>query len=135
MNPRQSHGFVNRDDGRLELPSSERARYECPQRGGAATCARLLAINASYASIDCMASITIRNLDDETKARLRLRAARHQRSMEEEARTVLRQALAVPDAPAISLAAAIRSRFQSLGGVELELPSRDAIREPPKPAK
>lgn len=82
-----------------------------------------------------MASITIRNLDDETKARLRLRAGRNQRSMEEEARTVLRQALAVPDAPAISLAAAIRSRFLSLGGIELELPSRDPIREPPKPVK
>lgn len=82
-----------------------------------------------------MASITIRNLDDETKARLRLRAARHQRSMEEEARTVLRQALSGPDAPAVSLAVAIRRRFESVGGVELELPSRDAIREPPKPAK
>lgn len=82
-----------------------------------------------------MASITIRNLDDETKARLRLRAARHQRSMEEEARTLLRQALAVPDAPAASLAAAIQRRFQSLGGVELELPARAAIREPPKPVQ
>jgi plasmid stability protein len=82
-----------------------------------------------------MASITIRNLDDETKARLRIRAARHQRSMEEEARTVLRQALAVPDAPAISLVAAIRQRFQLLGGVELELPERAPIREPPKPLK
>lgn len=82
-----------------------------------------------------MASITIRNLDDETKARLRLRAARHQRSMEEEARNVLRQALAVPDEPAISLAASIRRRFEAVGGVELDLPPRDAIREPPKPVK
>jgi len=41
----------------------------------------------------------------------------------------------VPDAPAASLAAAIRRRFQGLGGVELELPARDAIREPPKPIK
>jgi antitoxin FitA len=82
-----------------------------------------------------MASLTIRNLDDETKARLRIRAARHQRSMEEEARTVLRQALAEPDASTTSLAAAIKSRFQALGGVELELPSREPIRQPPKPAK
>ena len=82
-----------------------------------------------------MASITIRNLDDETKSRLRIRAARHQRSMEEEARTVLRQALAVPDAPAISLVAAIRKRFEPVGGVELELPERAPIREPPKPLK
>lgn len=81
-----------------------------------------------------MASITIRNLDDETKARLRIRAARHQRSMEEEARTVLRQALAVPDAPAVSLAAAIQRRFKAVGGVELELPKRDPMRVPPRPA-
>ena len=82
-----------------------------------------------------MASITIRNLDDETKARLRLRAARHQRSMEEEARTVLRQALAVADPPAASLATAIRRRFEALGGIELESPAREAIRKPPKPGR
>ena len=41
-----------------------------------------------------MASITIRNLDEETKRRLRIRAARHERSMEEEARNILRSALA-----------------------------------------
>ena len=39
-----------------------------------------------------MASITVRNLDETTKARLRVRAARHGRSMEEEARTLLRAA-------------------------------------------
>jgi plasmid stability protein len=94
-----------------------------------------LRINDCSAIIDCMASITIRNLDDETKARLRLRAARHQRSMEEEARTVLRQALAVPDAPALSLAGAIRHRFRALGGIELQLPARGPIRVPPKPGK
>jgi plasmid stability protein len=33
-----------------------------------------------------MASITIRNLDDDVKQRLRIRAAEHGRSMEEEAR-------------------------------------------------
>jgi plasmid stability protein len=82
-----------------------------------------------------MASITIRNLDDETKARLRIRAARHQRSMEEEARTMLREALAVPDAPALSLAAVIRRRFQPLGGVALKLPARGPIRVPPTPGK
>ena len=40
-----------------------------------------------------MASITIRNLDDYVKAKLRVRAARHGRSMEEEAREILRAAL------------------------------------------
>jgi phosphopantothenoylcysteine decarboxylase / phosphopantothenate---cysteine ligase len=44
-----------------------------------------------------MASITIRQLDDDLKQRLRLRAARHGRSMEDEARTILRQAAARED--------------------------------------
>ena len=44
-----------------------------------------------------MGSITIRQLDDDLKQRLRLRAARHGRSMEDEARTILRQAAAVEE--------------------------------------
>ena len=40
-----------------------------------------------------MATMTIRNLEDELKARLRIRAAQHGRSMEEEARSILRSAL------------------------------------------
>lgn len=76
-----------------------------------------------------MASITIRNLDDDLKLRLRIRAAEHGRSMEEEARDILRRAMAEPPPPR-NLAAAIRGRFASLGGVELELPPREACREP-----
>jgi plasmid stability protein len=94
-----------------------------------------LPINDCNAIIDFMAAITIRNLDDETKARLRVRAARHQRSMEEEARTMLRQALAVPDSPALSIADAIQRRFRPLGGVELETVKRERIRVPPRPEK
>ena len=47
-----------------------------------------------------MASITIRQLDDDLKRRLRLRAARHGRSMEDEARTILRRAADIEDATA-----------------------------------
>ncbi len=47
-----------------------------------------------------MASLTIRQLDDATKARLRLRAAQNGRSMEDEARTILRQAAAGNEEPA-----------------------------------
>jgi plasmid stability protein len=94
-----------------------------------------LRVNACNAIIDCVASITIRNLDDETKARLRMRAARHQRSMEEEARTLLREALAGGDAGTPSLAVSIHRRFQRFGGVEFELPPRGPIRVPPKPGK
>ena len=78
-----------------------------------------------------MASITIRDLDDRTKERLRVRAARQQRSMEEEARNILREAVAHEDAPAEDLAAAIARRFRAFGGVELEVPGRDPIRPPP----
>ena len=46
-----------------------------------------------------MASITIRNLDDDVKRRLRVRAAEHGRSMEEEARDILRQVVGQPNAP------------------------------------
>jgi plasmid stability protein len=82
-----------------------------------------------------MATITIRNLDDRTKSSLRLRAARHSRSMEEEARTILRNALAAEAPNAPDLAAAIGARFRSLGGVELDIPPRGAIRKPPKPSR
>ena len=78
-----------------------------------------------------MASITIRNLDDEVKTRLRVRAAEHHRSMEEEVRIILRDAVnGGPTAPR-DLAQFTRECFAPLGGVELELPTRAAMREPP----
>lgn len=78
-----------------------------------------------------MASITIRGIDDELKARLRLRSAQHGKSMEDEVRDILRSTLALGQQPKRNLAAAIRRRFAGLGGVELELPRREPIREPP----
>jgi plasmid stability protein len=80
-----------------------------------------------------VASITIRNLDEQTKARLRLRAAHRKRSMEDEARNILRAALAGEAATAPNLAEAIRRRFQPFGGVEFEIPPREPMREPPRP--
>ena len=71
-----------------------------------------------------MASLTIRNLDEETKVRLRIRAAHRKRSMEDEARNILRAALAEDAATPHDLAEAIRQRFRPLGGVELRLPAR-----------
>ena len=82
-----------------------------------------------------MASITIRNLDAHTKARLRVRAAHRQRSMEEEARNILRTALAENDAAPHDLAAAIGARFRPLGGVDLALPAREPMRERPVTGK
>ncbi|MCC6009316.1 MAG: Arc family DNA-binding protein [Rhodobacteraceae bacterium] len=78
-----------------------------------------------------MASITIRNLDDEVKRRLRMRAAANGRSMEEEVRQILRAALGDADPP-FNLAAAIRSRVAAVSGADLDLPQHDPMRPPPE---
>ena len=77
-----------------------------------------------------MASMTIRDIDDRLKARLRLRAAHHGHSMEEEAREILRTALSTPRSPNGSLVDCIRARMEPLGGFELEPVPREPVREP-----
>lgn len=79
-----------------------------------------------------MASITIRKLDDTLKAKLRLRAARHGRSMEQEVREILKRALATHTSRSVNIADAIRRPIHPLGGVELRLPERQSVRRPPK---
>ena len=79
-----------------------------------------------------MTSITIRNLDVGVKQKLRLRAARHGRSMEDEARHILRSAVSGGEHEASNLFAAIRRRIDPLRGVELDIPRRGALREPPR---
>ena len=76
-----------------------------------------------------MASITIRNLDDDVKTRLRVRASANGRSMEEEARLILREAVERKPVPK-NLASAIRARFAPFGGVEMKIPARQPMREP-----
>jgi plasmid stability protein len=73
-----------------------------------------------------MASITIRKLDDSVRAKLRVRAAENGRSMEEEARVILEGAIAPPSSvrPRGNMAERIRSLFEPLGGVELDIPPR-----------
>ena len=78
-----------------------------------------------------MANITIRNLDDDVKTRLRVRAAEHHRSMEEEVRIILRDAVNGGQTGPRDLAKVTRECFAPLGGVELELPPRGPMREPP----
>ncbi len=73
-----------------------------------------------------MATLTIRGLGDETKARLRVQAARHGRSMEAEVREILDRALA-PSSPPRGLGSAIHAMVMEVTngeGIELELPSR-----------
>jgi antitoxin FitA len=78
-----------------------------------------------------VASITIRNLDESVKRKLRLRAAQRNRSMEDEARDILRTALSQEPTRHGNLADAIRRRIELLGGVDLPLPARGPMRDPP----
>ncbi len=78
-----------------------------------------------------MASITIRDLDEKLKARLKVRAAEHSRSMENEARDILRLALAGAATTTARLGLSIHERFRSLGGVELPISSREPMHDPP----
>jgi len=77
-----------------------------------------------------MASITIRNLEQDTKRRLKIRAAMNGRSMEQEAREILKNALAQTSKKKTNLAERIREIFVPLGGVELERPPQELIRDP-----
>ena len=79
-----------------------------------------------------MASITIRNLDEDVKTRLRMRAAGHGRSMEEEARLILGEAVEREVAPAKGLGTALHALFKPFGGVELDIPPREPPRDPPR---
>jgi plasmid stability protein len=77
------------------------------------------------------AAITIRKLEETVKSQLRIQAAEHGRSMEEEAREILKNALNKSAASPVDLAASIRRRFATIGGVELPVPEREAIRQAP----
>lgn len=78
-----------------------------------------------------MASITIRNLDDAVKQRLRMRAAEHGRSMEQEVRDILRRAVGrMPSST--NLGETIHQRFAALGGADLDLPPRETMPEAPR---
>ena len=77
-----------------------------------------------------MAVMTIRNIDDAIKARLRVRAAMHGRSMEDEARDILRSALSTEIPRPRSLGEAIHERFAAVGGVNLPETPREPARDP-----
>lgn len=78
-----------------------------------------------------MASITIRRLDEGVKAKLRIRAAHHGRSMEEEAREILKAELSSTRRQTANLAESIQLRMAAVGGVELSLPVREPVRRAP----
>lgn len=74
-----------------------------------------------------MATLTIRNLDEELKSLLRIQAARHGQSMEEEVRSILRQVLQQP-APTSGLGSRMADRFRPFAS-ELQLPERSLPRK------
>lgn len=78
-----------------------------------------------------MPTLTIRNLDESLKSRLRIRAAAKGRSMEEEVRQILRIVLSEQTVLDTDLAGRIRARFAHLGDIDLPIPPRDGVREPP----
>jgi plasmid stability protein len=77
-----------------------------------------------------MASLTIRNLDESLKAKLRLQSAQHGCSMEAEVRNILRQVLLPSTAP-LEIAVRIHQRFAGLHVDSLPIPARQAVRTPP----
>lgn len=78
-----------------------------------------------------MASITIRNIDKSLKERLRVRAAQHGRSMEEEVRTILKETFALESVkPRKGLADTIKKRFEPFDGVDLPEIPREPLRDP-----
>lgn len=79
-----------------------------------------------------MASLTIRNFDDQLKTLLRLQAVRHGCSMEQEARDILRRAVQAQSA-GVGFAKKISQRFAGLNADELPIPKRRATRLPVVP--
>lgn len=78
-----------------------------------------------------MSSLTVRNLDESVKNSLRVRAARHGLSMEEEVRQILQKIVAPEQAGQVSFAERVNSRFTKLKVDSLPIPARQATRTPP----
>jgi antitoxin FitA len=72
-----------------------------------------------------MSTLTVRNLDEDLKTRLRVRAAQHGRSMEAEVREILRESLA-PSQPR-GIGSRIHARLAGLGLDEIEFPPRTEL--------
>ena len=95
-----------------------------PRLGSSLPCEDRVRSRRWHCNYGLMASITIRKLNERLVARLRLRAAHHGRSVEAEAREILRHVLVVEEPRAQDLAQAIRRHIEPLGGIDLALPQR-----------
>jgi len=77
-------------------------------------------------------SITVRRVPEDIKRRLRLRAAARGRSLEEEVRQILSRAAKETEGEPLNFAKAIAEIIDPVGGIELDLPLRSPMREPPR---
>lgn len=78
-----------------------------------------------------MNNITIQNFDDDLKNRLQKRAEYYGRSLEEEAKEILRAVLTKKTLEPLNLALAIERRFAHFGDFEIPTIARELLREPP----
>lgn len=77
-----------------------------------------------------MTQITIRNVDDTVRLKLKTRAAAKGRSLEAELRDIITRAASESQAPA-RVGQSIRARFKRVGGVELDITQRSKERDVP----
>ncbi len=78
-----------------------------------------------------MAMLTIRNIDESLKSKLKIMAAQQGVSMEEQTRRILRDAVLVKPKNKKGLGTRIHERFAKVDGVDLELPARKVSRQAP----
>ena len=78
-----------------------------------------------------MANITIRNLDDDLNRLLHEQAEEHGRTFQEEVKEILRRGIKKRAAPQ-KIGTTIHRRFAAIGGVDLELPKREPMPDPPR---
>ena len=78
-----------------------------------------------------MVSIIICDLDESLLSRLRIQAAVHCRSIEDEARDILRSSLNQEPEEPKNLGTAINALFKPLGGFDVPDMPREPMREPP----
>lgn len=78
-----------------------------------------------------MSIMMIRNIDPGLEAQLRKQAAIHGHSMEDEVREILRAALPVEMGDSAEMIRSIRRRVEAIGGIDIELPTREPMRDPP----
>lgn len=76
-----------------------------------------------------MAMLTIRNIDETLKAKLKVMAAQHGLSMEEQTRQIIREAVLGKRKKEKGLGSRIHQRFAKVGGIDLELPTRSPVRQ------